>query len=155
MRRLSTTTRRPLVLAAIVAGCVVAGCGKKIKGMPQLAPVRGTITLDGKPLVKTGVFFSSETGHSSIGVTDDRGRYELRFTRGYSGAEVGKHTVRLDGLSGLDHPPGPGFKNPVPAKFGAASTLTADVTPGANTINFDLSTKDQRLKPRKAQPPAR
>jgi hypothetical protein len=142
MSRLSTTTRRPLVLAAIVACCAVAGCGEKIKGLPQLATVRGTITLDGKPLAKTGVIFSSEKGHSSIGVTDDLGRYELRFIRGYSGAEVGKHTVRLDGLSGLDHPPGPGFKNPMPAKFNSASKLTADVAPGDNTINFDLSTKD-------------
>jgi len=133
---------RSLLLGPLVVGWAATGCGQKTTGLPQLAPVRGTITLDGRPLVKTAVVFSSDKGHSSLGVTDDLGRYELRFVRGLVGAEVGKHTVRLDGLGGLDHPPGPGFKNPVPARFSTQSTLTAEVVPGVNTIDFDLSTTD-------------
>jgi hypothetical protein len=133
---------RSLLLSAIAVVWGVAGCGEKIKGMPPLAPVRGTITLDGKPLAKTGVIFSSEKGHSSIGLTDELGRYELRFIRGIRGAVIGKHAVRLDGSAGLDQLPGPDFKNPVPAKFSKSSTLTADVAPGANKIDFELSTKD-------------
>lgn len=132
---------RAAVLVALWAAVLAAGgCNSRIRGMPDLAAVSGRIMLDGRPLAKVAVIFSSEKGHSSMGITDEQGRYSLKFIGKHRGAEIGKHLVALDGLGGLDHPPGPNFKNPVPAEFGVKSTLTADVRPGNNTINFDLTT---------------
>ena len=134
---------RAAVLVALWGAVLAAGgCGSRIRGMPDLAAVSGRIMLDGQPLAKVAVIFSSEKGHSSLGITDEQGRYSLKFIGKHRGAEIGRHMVALDGLGALDHPPGPTFKNPVPTKFSTSSTLTADVAPGNNTINFDLSTKD-------------
>jgi len=141
MSRKPGSVMRAAVLVALWAAVLAAGgCSSRVRGMPDLAAVSGRIVLDGRPLAKVAVIFSSEKGHSSLGITDEQGHYSLKFIGNHRGAEIGRHLVALDGLGGLDHPPGPNFKNPVPAEFGVKSTLTADVKPGTNTINFDLTT---------------
>lgn len=140
-RRHAHSGRRLLVagIACGLFGLVAPGCSAKPKDLPDLGPVSGTITLDGQPLANVTVVFESETGRSSFGKTDDAGKYELIYTGNYKGAVVGKNKVVIN--SNLDAPPGPDWKDPIPAKYNAKSELTADVTAGSNTFDFALEGK--------------
>lgn len=130
-----------LCAAALIAGLGAVGCGPSRTGVPPLAQVTGTVTIDGRPLPGVGVVFTSESGHSSFGKTDSNGRYQLGFVRGLKGAVVGPSRVWFDGKSGLERPPGPNFKDPIPAKYGPDGDLRADVAAGRNVIDFDLETR--------------
>jgi hypothetical protein len=71
----------------------VAGCGRG----PALAPVSGTVTMNGKPLARVRVEFWPEEGSPrSTGSTDEAGRFTLT-TDGTAkpGAVVGRHKVVL------------------------------------------------------------
>lgn len=86
-----TRTRRmlPLVLASAVA----AGCGS---GRPTTVPIRGSVTLDGKPVAQAMVLFVPATGGvPARGVTGEDGGFTLTtFTEG-DGALAGKHRVAV------------------------------------------------------------
>lgn len=127
--------------ALLVMGLATAGCGPSRTGVPPLAPVTGTVTRDGRPLPGVGVVFTSESGHSSFGKTDSEGHYQLGFVRGLKGAVIGPSRVWFDGKSGLERPPGPDFKDPIPAKYGPQGDLRAEVVAGRNVIDFDLQAR--------------
>ena len=128
-------------LAASVA-ILACGCGKP-SHFPDLGDVSGTVTLDGRPFAKANVTFEPGAGRPSIGVTDAQGRYTLQFVGSYDGAIVGRHTVRIgtegyvlgpDGTSEL-------VAESVPAVYNTQSTLAADVKPGTNQCDYELSSK--------------
>ena len=76
-----------LLLAAV-------GCGSK----PELFPVRGRITLDGRPVKEVVVTFTplgDTRGSGSVGSTDADGRFTLTDVRGSAGAYVGDYKVSL------------------------------------------------------------
>lgn len=138
------TSRRSLsglFAALLIIGLTATGCGPSNTGVPPLAPVTGTVTLDGRPLPGVGVVFTAESGQSSFGKTDAEGRYQLRFVRGLKGAAIGFSRVWFDGKSGLERPPGPNFKDPIPAKYGPNGDLRAEVVAGRNVIDFDLESR--------------
>lgn len=109
----------------------MAGCSSSDR--PELVPVEGTVLLDGQPVVGAAVCFKPDGARTSRGLTDAEGHYELIYLRDIKGAVVGRHKVSIASVSEL---PGP---KQVPAKYGQAlSTLTADVKPEANVIDFDL-----------------
>jgi hypothetical protein len=89
--------RIALVVVALPA-LLAVGCG----GGPNLAPVSGVVTVDGKPYPNAVVSFqplaqpgSTDTGMGSSAVTDENGRYTLTTIDGKNGATVGKHKVRI------------------------------------------------------------
>jgi len=124
---------------AMVAALIAAGCAGKPSDMPQLGAVTGTITLDGKPLEKVTVVFESDSGRSAFGSTDSSGRYELLYVGNSKGAVVGSNKVIIN--SQLDAPPGPDWKDPIPARYNSATQLKADVANGKNTFDFALESK--------------
>ena len=85
--------------------CLLAvGCGKQL----DLAPVSGTVTLDGEPVDGIRVTFEPVIGevdgvtmdeyYTSFGITDENGHYEMKTefqNELQPGALVGNHTVRL------------------------------------------------------------
>lgn len=105
--------------------------------------------MDGSPLANVQVVFSPEGGRPSTGVTDAAGKYKLTYIREIKGAVLGKHSVRIESLPppAADQEATSGqnaavpFKEPIPAKYNAESTLTADVKPGDNPIDFPLDSK--------------
>ena len=117
--------------AFVVLLAAVSGCGT---GGPQVAPVHGRVTLDGRPLAQADITFQPEGAQrASIGRTTADGRYELAYKRGEPGAIVGKHTVYVEVSSELvKNPP------PVPARYAANSELHFQVEPGENEINLEL-----------------
>ena len=84
------------IFASGLAGCVVslAGCGG---GRGDLAPVRGTVRLDGQPLAGAQVQFAPQDGKGvvSLGRTDASGNYEMMATRIDMGASRGLNHVRI------------------------------------------------------------
>lgn len=122
----STYSTALVVLLAAVAGCGQSG--------PQIAPVQGRVTLDGRPLAQADITFQpAGAQRASIGRSDSDGRYELAYKRGQPGAIVGEHTVNVEVSSELvKNPP------PIPARYAANSELHRQVKSGENEINFEL-----------------
>ncbi len=70
------------------------GCSRK----PELVPVRGRITLEGKPVTEVVVTFTplgDTPGNGAMGATDADGRFTLTDVRGTTGAHVGEYKVSL------------------------------------------------------------
>jgi hypothetical protein len=81
-------TRLAVALLALLApGCAEPG--------PQVVPVRGTVTRQGKPVPRLFLDFQPAEGRNSWAFTDEQGRYELEYDEGRKGAEVGEHTVTV------------------------------------------------------------
>jgi hypothetical protein len=77
-----------------------------------------------------------------MGLTDKDGRYKLDYLFDTPGAKVGPHTVTIttprEDESGGEVP---NFKERVPAHYNSATTLSAEVKPGNNKIDFPLTTQ--------------
>lgn len=124
---------------AVVALALTSGCRPGPTGMPDVAPVAGVVTLDGKPLSSALVVFLSANGRSAMGPTDDAGAYKLRYLADVWGAEIGLNEVRIE--TRTDAPPSASYRDPIPTRYNSASELKVTVVPGRNTFNFDLLTK--------------
>lgn len=135
--------RRVAWRAAVVSAAMLAtsGCSPTPADQPPLGIVRGTVTMDGKPLPNAEIAFAPEKGRFSEGKTDSAGSYELVYVNRTMGAKVGRHKVMIQNS---DFPPdeAPVAKRvKIPAKYNSRSELTADVKPGSNTIDFALESK--------------
>jgi hypothetical protein len=127
-----------LGLAAAAVGC----------GGPGLAPVTGTVKLNGKPLANVQVeFWPTDASPRSTGATDDAGQYTLT-TDGTAkpGAVVGKHKVVLHDLNvyaavGIRPKEDTNIRE-IPARFPNRyndphkSPVTVTVAAGANDIEI-------------------
>lgn len=95
------------------------------------------------------MFFPQAGGRASIGTTDDNGHYELLYTRSADGAVIGEHTVTIstevkeDSGYGNEDAAVAGRKEIIPDKYvhKKKTDLTATVTSGSNTIDFNLSSE--------------
>ncbi len=138
-------------MALLVSGLgVFAGCGDS---GPKMAPVEGTVSLDGKPLNNIMVeFWPSSAGPRSIAVSDAQGRYKLMADDGKrEGAAVGPHKVVLHDVSvyGENPPVGraaenvdvtKGKKPRISNKFASPETTTISQTveDKKNDLNIDI-----------------
>jgi hypothetical protein len=113
---------------------LVAGCGRE---GPEVAPVKGRVTLDGKPLNTVDIVFQPINGDSpSTSRTDADGNYEMLYKRGVMGARTGEHTVRIDFTSNI-------ISNPpkIPLRYNVQSELKEEVKAGENVFNFELKSE--------------
>jgi hypothetical protein len=125
-----------LALGCTVLLLVFSGCDKS---GPDLAPVSGRVTLDGKPAESTKVMFYPEGAKSpSLGRTDKEGRYMLRYKRGVEGGTIGWNTVRLETVTEVTH-----GRQLVPERFITGSDLRREVKSGNNTFDFELNALDK------------
>ncbi len=131
--RLSFTTAVFSVIFLLSLG----GCGASDR--PELGDVNGIVTLDGKPLAKAEIIFQHEKKRFSRAETDENGRYTLTYTRGETGAAVGKHRVVITAKNAAKI-------QIVPLKYNARTTLTAEVAPGQNTFDFALTTEQAKKR---------
>ena len=114
---------------------VAAGCGQS---GPEVAPVKGRVTLDGRPLEMVDVVFQPTNGDPpSTSRTDADGQYELLYKRGLMGARIGEHTVRIGFTSNIvANPPN------IPPRYNTQSDLRREVKAGEeNVFDFELATK--------------
>lgn len=107
------------------------GCGGRT-GLPELATVQGTITLDDEPLQGATVRFQPKShGRACYGKTDEYGRYELVYVDDVEGALTGLHTVSIST-----------YPERIPARYNRKTELVRDVAAGSNTFDFALEPGD-------------
>ncbi|MEZ6067905.1 MAG: carboxypeptidase-like regulatory domain-containing protein [Planctomycetaceae bacterium] len=92
--RLRDRTIRSACLAAIITTFVGCG-GSTVDDKPELAQVKGTVTVDSKPVEGAQVMFSPETGAASTAVTGADGTFTLTYSDGTPGAAIGSHRVSI------------------------------------------------------------
>jgi hypothetical protein len=136
-------------LAVVVLALLLAGCGGRSF---KTVPVSGRVTLDGKPLAKATVAFVPEAPPgqrdrppSSIGITDQDGRYSLALNidRKTTGAVIGKHKVMITlGEQGTSNDAQPTSHKQLPQRYNRRTELECDVPAGGRAdANFDLKWK--------------
>jgi hypothetical protein len=138
-----TPFSRTRLLLLCLGGLVLApagGCGPKL---PPLGTVHGVVTLDGKPVPNADVCFIAADGAASFACTDAEGRYRLSYplTKGKgAGALIGTHRVVINTIRPNDGslPATAVAPIPIPVRYNSQTTLTAEVKPGDNEINFAL-----------------
>lgn len=134
-----------VALAVLLAA--VAGCGG---GGPELAPVSGTVTLDGRPVEDAAVMFSPiDGGPVASGTTDSQGEFRLTCLN-RPGAVVGKHRVAVSKqkVTGIDEdgnlePGGIQTEWLVPERYAKPDTSGLTATVGGEELEhtFDLSSR--------------
>ena len=121
-------------LSALVTALLVVGCGRS--DGPQTAPVKGTLTMAGKPLANVSVtFLPTQRGPIATGNTNENGEFILTTVRPGDGAPIGSHKVALGAAE-------EGQKRPaIPDRYGRPDTtdLTAEVKAGqTNVFTFEV-----------------
>lgn len=125
------------LLAILASGC---GTGDHV----TLAPVKGTVTLDGQPVPDARVIFHpTEGGRPSNAMTEPDGSFELVYMEDKLGALKGKHKVIISTLveadpDSTDTLTQSGQREMIPASYNTQTTLEAEVDAGVNELNFDL-----------------
>lgn len=137
-----------LIPALLLTVFAVSSVGCQSSDSPDLGQVQGAVTMDGAPLASVQVVFSPESGRPSTGLTDAAGKYTLTYIRDIKGAVPGKHSVRIESVPAVPSDPEAATKDvpashkeTIPAKYNVKSTLTAEVKPGENVIDFPLESQ--------------
>lgn len=154
-----------LSIGALLAMTVFTGCGRS---GPELVPVEGTLTLDGKPLTNKNLAFTpigGTPGHGAGGSSNAEGRYTLRAvvpgaTKDHPGIPPGRYRVTvLEPMFPGDVPveeeggepavavgPGIGYrKSKIPVVYGTErSPLVYEVPESGGVINVELKSTPGR-----------
>jgi hypothetical protein len=121
------------------AALLSVGCGSDQPGLPPLAPVKGTIQLDGQP-VPTGELHFSMTGVPPQVLPITSGAFEGK-------APVGKNKVEVfiyqEGPPSSKYGGAASKVNVAPAKYwGPTSMLETTINAsGTNEVKFDMTSK--------------
>lgn len=122
---------------SILFAASLIGCGDM-----KVAPVSGTVTLDGVPLSRASITFEPKAGgRPSVGVTNEQGKYVLEYSMDQVGAEVGTCAVRVTTAARADDAGNPAVKERVPAKYFSDAKIEVQVEKKSNTIDIALSSK--------------
>ncbi len=119
----------------LVSITLLVGCGT-VSDAPETATVKGTVTLDGKPLPEGNIVFDpiDGKGGSSAGVVKDG---EFEFLSQFGSKRVSISDSRDSGIKGENGETV--FESTIPEKFNNKSILTAEVKKaGENNFTFDL-----------------
>jgi hypothetical protein len=130
-----------LVVLAVGLATVV-GCGG-----PPKAHVRGTVTLDGKPLPEGVIQFfpTGATGQTAAATIKD-GVYEVEASVGAMKVTISANEV-VGKQKLYDTPDSPVIdtvRQIIPARYNTKSELTADLVEGPNEVNFDLKSDKKK-----------
>ena len=139
---------RARILLCGFAALACVGCSNSLP-----ATVSGTITIDDKPLTEKEniggevMLFPSGGGAAAYAALDADGRYAVQ-TGGTKGMEPGNYRVTVRVVEIEREPPG-GYQRVPKQKLISSpsyqdrenSGLTAEIEPGKNTIDFDLTSK--------------
>ena len=123
----------PAILA--LALCVLPGCGGGGPDRPTMAPVSGTVTLDGKPLAGANIRFFSEdqSAETATGVTDGEGKFQLTTYNTNDGAVPGAYKVAVSmiqsGQAGNVPETEPDALNPPPAEMAEPDSGESSIPP--------------------------
>ena len=119
---------------------LAVGCGDG----DGFATSTGSVTFDGQPVATGAISFHPlERGPAPQGAQIVGGRFHIRTLPGRHRVEI---IASRPQVGGVELTPGmPRQEQYIPARYNAASTLEADVTPrGPNAFTFDLSTAEEK-----------
>ena len=86
-----STRRVYCLLCLLLVSQFSFGCGG-----PVMAPVKGVVTVNGKPVEGAEVCFKvKDASQASVGLTNDKGEYELTTFNTNDGAIVGENLVAI------------------------------------------------------------
>jgi hypothetical protein len=141
-----------LALAAVIAACV-SGCSSG----PALGDVKGTVTLDGKPLAKGSIRFETTGARPATAQIENGQIIEATTYQPGDGVPVGTHKIAIfanaDASSAVVPDPGkagptPGAnymsgKSLIPEHYSdpEKSGLTAEIKRGENIVEFKLASQ--------------
>ncbi len=145
-----------LLLFRYLSGGIVlltlAGCNR-YEG-PPLAKVTGVVKLEGQPLPQARVLFrplDNQEGSHSSAITDEQGRFTLRYTRSHNGAILGTHLVTIT-TGNPDHEDEFGNPQPIPEVlpdiYHKKSILQEQVVAKTNHFEFELEPRQPQTKTR-------
>jgi len=140
-----------IVVCGFLVGC---GGGEEAK-IPPLAPVSGTVKMDGKPLQGAVLSFlpkGATAGHMVTAVTDAEGKFACQYSNGAPGCPAGEYQVLISKLLTPDGKPIP--EGSTAADVGAVETIpmryrdpeapsgSVMIPQGGKTdLNYDLKSK--------------
>jgi hypothetical protein len=137
LRRTASVVAFGLAALALAGGC----------GGPPRAQVKGTVTIDGKPLKDGSIeFFPVDGKGQSAGTSIHDGAYQVE-------ASVGEMRVTINGTEvvgkrkAYDTPESPMIdvvRNAVPERYNTHSELKKTLTAGANELNFELKSEKKK-----------
>jgi hypothetical protein len=128
----------------------MTGCGS---GRPDVAPVRGTVSLNGKPVTTGRIMFYPTAGRPACAPINSDGTYVLTTFESDDGALIGTHRVTITSTEVVGPPPRgpedeykinkeriPVVKWLTPQQYSDPTTtdLKAEVKPQNNQIDFGL-----------------
>ena len=121
--------------AALTALIVLAGCGDS---GPEIVPVSGTVTIDGKPLTYGQIQVLPSGWRPAHGKIEADGRFTLTTTESGDGCVVGTHPVVILSGESLN---AESMKWHAPKKYAdaKASGLTATVTGPTDDLKLELT----------------
>lgn len=148
-RILPVTFLAPVIL-------LLAGCSGSSDYVPSnLAPVSGTLKVDGDPAAAVAIVFipTDETkGTGGFAVTDEQGRYTLQHRSGNPGIEPGTYRVILSKMAMPDGSPVPpnesaadvGAEESIPPSYSSPERTILNATvpaEGSKELDFKVSFK--------------
>lgn len=131
-------TNRFTTLFALLAATTILGCGTS--GL-NTHPVSGKVTFDGQPISEGRIQFRSMgSDPRAFSAEIKNGQYQMEALAGKVRVEITASRPVPGKFDGAEE----GEKTPVgemyiPARYNSQSELTAEVTPGKNELNFDLT----------------
>ncbi|MDB5336921.1 MAG: hypothetical protein JWN70_2540 [Planctomycetaceae bacterium] len=146
--------RGRLTLIAILGAICLIGCGggDDVKPLPNLVPVSGTVTFEGKPVPQGTLQLAPADPAAKLQSASGEiknGSFTLNTTVSAPGVMAGKYKVRIASFEGGNPAPSmpvPGQPAPakpkslIPEKYGDInkSGLEAEVKKGMAPLKFDL-----------------
>jgi len=130
--------KRALGRAGLIFVCALLGtCSRS---GPQIVPVSGVVTHNGKPVPFVTVYFQPTSGRPSLGNCDGEGRFTLGYTREQNGAKVDTHTVYVVYFGEAAAGPAPPDWKEIYKKYGTPelSPLKIDVTKAMKNLEIKL-----------------
>lgn len=140
---------RPAILCVLLSGC-----GRSGPGAPKLLdlPIKGVVTLDGKPLPGADIVFMASNPPAVLAAkTKDDGAYQLQTAAGSPPKVEGNckvtisRLVKPDGspLAENETPADTGAREQLPGKYSRfdQTTLSAAITSSEATIDFPLTSQ--------------
>lgn len=150
MRRLAGFSALSVAMTSLLVGCFGGST------TPALAPVTGTVEVDGAPTGGVTVMFNpaeSTKSTGASGVTGPDGKYQLLHRSGEPGIEPGTYQVTFSRLLAAGKPIPPGVS---PTDAGATESLPAgyltptnpmykvEVKPEGGAFDYSISTSKKK-----------
>lgn len=140
-----SVSRRCRQWLGLFVGLACVGCSDGGGDAPDVYPVSGTVTFDGIPVAIGRIEFRADAGAGEAYSADIKdGAYSLETVPGTMKVSViASRPVpgKFGEPAAPEEPPPPVMEMYIPAEFNTATTLTAEVTTGSNTVPFALESK--------------